>query len=107
MTNCETFDTIIVRDMCKTLDQGSHGMWSDFIEHSQPKIKCPFRPPLIKTMNAVVDLGLVSHLPLDGYNWLIAIKLFKSIGNSHHKKTLLFCIMCEATITKTRERGRK
>ena len=82
-------------------------MWTDFIERSQPKIRCPFKPPLIKTMNATVDLGMVSHLPLDGYNWLIALKLFKPMANNRHKKTLVFCIISEATITKTRERGRK
>lgn len=106
MTNCESYDTLIVHDICKVLNQKSK-MWSDFIERSQPKIRCPFKPPLVNTMNSTVNLGLVSHLPLDGYTWLISLKLYKSIANNRHKKTLLFCIMSEATITRTREREKK
>lgn len=107
MTHCEHFDTLIIRDICKVLNQKNR-MWSDFIGHTQPKVACPLNTTSIKVSNATVDLGYVSYLPLDGYTWITSLKLYKSVESARRKKELLFCIMNEATITKTRrESGKK
>lgn len=82
-------------------------MWSNLIEHTQPKAICPFNMTSVKITNAILDLGLVSHLPLDGYTWITSFKLYKPIGIGH-KKDMLLCIISEATITQTRrENGKK
>lgn len=107
MTKCEKYDSLLSRDICSVMSRKNQ-MWSEFIEHSQPKIKCPFNVPSIKLTNAYIDLGIVSHLPLDGYIWLTTLKIYKSTANIRLKKVLLFCMTCEATITRARrQRGNK
>lgn len=106
MSRCDHFDTLIVRDICRVLNQKNR-MWTDFIDHTQPKAKCPFTENSIKVMNATVDLGFVSYLPLEGFLWINSLKLYKSVESVQHEKVLLFCIMSEAHITKTRREGGK
>lgn len=72
------------------------------MEHMQPKPECPLKMPSIKLLNATADLRFASRFPLDGFTWITSLKLYKSIAHVRHKKQLLFCIMCETPITKSR-----
>lgn len=100
MDECEDFNTYVIRDICTVLDEKDR-MWSNLVEHTEPRIKCPFNVKTIKVTNATVDLSYADELPLDGYVWLIYGKLFKPIPKIRHKKQLLICIMGESKITKT------
>lgn len=104
MTQCENFDTLNIRDVCKVLDLENQ-IWSNFMNHIEPKLICPFGKQTHKIVNAPVDMGYVAHLPLDGYTWSFTIKVFKSV-KSRRKKQMVFCKLFEMTITKTRS-GRK
>lgn len=93
-----------MRDICKVM--GLEGqLWSEFMKHGQPKMVCPFKKTTYKITEAVVDLGYVAHLPLDGYKWTFIIKTFKSI-KGRKKKQMIFCEAFDITITRTRS-GRK
>lgn len=105
MDQCENFDTFIIRDICVVLEEKDQ-IWSDFVEHTEPKFKCPFNRTSIKVTNATVNMSYLDHLPLDGYIWVISGKLFKSIPNVRYKKQLLFCMMSESKITKSNWKDR-
>lgn len=104
-TECENYDAFNLPDVCKLLNLQDQ-LWTDFMAHIQPKLRCPMNMKFMKVINATVDLGYISHLPLDGHNWIFIIKTFKS--NAQHKKQLAFCILFEVTAMKThRERSKK
>lgn len=106
MTKCEDFDTFVIRDICKIADQ-KHQIWSDVIEHTQPKAKCPLNKGSIRVTNATIDYIYLAYLPIEGYTWTVFGKAFKPIANVKHKKQLLFCIVVEATTTKTSRKQNK
>lgn len=97
LTQCETFDTITIRDICKVLDMGDQ-IWTDFMAHTQPKAKCPFKMNSIRVINATVDLGYIANLPLDGYAWIFDFKSFQPVAKTRYKKRLLYCGMSEVII---------
>lgn len=103
MTQCEDYDTIMIRDACKMLSL-SNQMWTEFAQHTIPKAKCPFNMTSIKVTNATVDLGYIAHLPLEGYYWSFLFKVFKPILRLRNKKKMLFCGSYEAIITKTHQK---
>lgn len=78
MTQCENYDQISIRDMCKLFNMDDQ-LWTDFVKHATPKPKCPLNTS-INIENATVELGFVSYLPFDGYTWTFSFKAFKEIG---------------------------
>lgn len=100
MTQCVSFDTLIIRDICKIVDQKNQ-IWSDAVDHTQPRPKCPLKKGTIKVTNATIDLSYIAHFPIEGYTWTLFEKAFKPIANVKHKKQMLFCIVVEATVTKS------
>lgn len=101
MTLCENFNSLTIRDLCKLISQ-KNPLWDDLITHMRPRPKCPLNMTAIRIKNATMDLGYIGYLPIAGYNWISIFKLFKLIPNVRHKKQLLFCIMFESTVSKTR-----
>lgn len=99
LTECEHFDVFSIRDVCRVM-QMRNQIWSEFYEHTEPRIQCPFKKTTIKLINAPFDLGYVAHLPLAGYTWKFIGKAFKSVGKVRPKKRLIFCIMYIVTIKK-------
>lgn len=108
MTQCELFDTMNIRDVCRIMGLKDQ-LWSEFFQHTEPKIKCPFKKTTIKITDGMVDIGYVAHLPLSGYKWNFVIKVYKSGAGSkaRHKTRLLMCLIFELTITKTRPEKKK
>lgn len=107
MTHCENFDNFVVHDICRILNLENQ-LWSDIMAHAEPKIKCPIKKETkIKITNAVVDLGYVAHLPLDGHAWTMTVKIFKAAPKSRFKKRQIFCMTFVITITKNRPERRK
>lgn len=100
MDDCENFNTFIIRDICAIIDE-KNKMWTDVVEHTEPRPKCPFDKKSLKMTNATWDMSYVDHLPLDGHIWIFFMKLFKSIPNVRHKKESIFCMMFESKITKS------
>lgn len=70
---------------------------------TQPKIRCPINSPVVKFRNATVDYSLIAHLPMDGFTWIINLKVFKPIVNIRHKKRLIFCVMIEVTVMNSQQ----
>lgn len=99
MTRCETYDIFTIRDLCKVIEL-SDQFWTDFMVHTHPKAKCPFNMKTIKVTNATVDLGYLSYLPLEGYNWTFFFKAFQSIAKTKDKYRLIYCGISEVNITK-------
>lgn len=77
------------------------------MSHTQPRLMCPFNYTSIQVSDAIVDLSFVSHLPLDGYSWLVHLNLFENNGDDQLKKKKVFCITCRTTITKTHRKQGK
>lgn len=100
MDECVNFDTFVIHDFCSMIDRKGK-IWSDFIEHTEPKLTCPSSSKFVKVTNATFDMGYIERLPLDGHIWIFYIKLFKPIPNVRHKKESLFCMMFESKITKS------
>lgn len=105
MSLCENFNAITIPDLCKLMAQ-KNKLWDDLIAHMKPPPRCPINTAAIEISNATMDLSYIGYLPIAGYNWISAFKLFKSITNIRHKKHLLFCIMFESTVAKS-QRGEK
>lgn len=101
MNQCENFDTFVICDICKIINQKNQ-YWSDLIAHTEPRAKCPFKPSTMKIVNATMDFSYLAYLPMDGYSWIFTIKFFKPIANIRYKKRSLFCIMSESTVLKKR-----
>lgn len=76
-------------------------IWSDAVDHTEPRAKCPLKKGTIKVTNASIDYGYIAFLPIEGYTWTVFGKAFKPIANVKHKKQMLFCIMVESTVTKS------
>lgn len=96
-TKCEHFDTIFIPDVCKVFELEDK-LWTDFMEHTQPKPKCPFNMKSIQITNATIDLGYIAHLPLDGFDWTFQMKTFNLPSKGRKKKQLLFCGMYEVIV---------
>lgn len=99
MTQCEHFETFVLRDICKILDVKNQ-IWSDFVAQTKPKAKCPFKAVPLKVINATIDFTPLTSLPIGGYTYITTYKVFKSIPNVRHKKQKLFCVMTEASVVK-------
>lgn len=106
MTECEHFHTFIIRDICKIFEQKNQ-IWSNFIAHTQPRAKCPFKAIPVKVKNATVDFSYITHLPIGGYTYIMTIKVFKSIPNVRHRKQMLFCILNESSAIESIKSSRK
>lgn len=107
MNQCENFGAYPIPDLCKILDQ-KNKIWSDTVEHTQPKAKCPFNTTSIKVINATVNLAYIAHIPfLSDYAWVFYFKAFKPINKMRYKKRLIFCYIAEATITRAVKEKRK
>lgn len=99
MTHCESYDQLIIRDVCRILDLENQ-LWTDFMKHAEPKFKCPIKQS-IKIQNATIDLGYISYLPFDGYTWFFSIKAYRISGiKSRRRKQMLYCGICEIIVTK-------
>lgn len=95
------FDVVNIRDICAILDMEDQ-IWSEFMKHSEPRVMCPFKKnvPYVVT-NAPIDMGFLSHLPIDGYTWTFTEKMFKTVKGRKTKR-MVYCEEFEITITKNR-----
>lgn len=98
-TKCENFDTILLPDVCKLFELKDK-LWTDFMMHAHPKLKCPFNMKTIDITNATVDLGYIAYLPLDGYDWTFLMRTFNPPAKGQKKKQMLFCGMYEVIVTR-------
>lgn len=99
MDECENFRTIVVRDICPVLDR-KNALWTDLVEHTNPKASCPFNMTSMQVSNATLDLSYMDHLALDGFIWTFFFKVFKPIPNVRYKKEILLCLAIESKVTK-------
>lgn len=106
MNICQPYDTFVIRDLCKIIRMPDQ-FWTDFMEHTHPKVICPFTPGIIKVTNATVDLGYLSYLPLDGYIWNFSFKAFQSITKTKDKNRMLYCGSAKINITKAHNTRKK
>lgn len=100
MNECEDFNSLTIRDLCRLLAQ-KNPLWNDVLAHTHPRPRCPFNTTALQIVNATMDFGYFGYMPIGGYNWISIFKLFKSIANVRHKKHLLFCLMFESSAIKT------
>lgn len=105
-SQCEHFNTFLLPNFCNVFDQ-KNKLWSEIMAHTHPKLECPVKATNIKIVNATLDFSILSHLPLDGYIWIISIKIFKPLANVRHKKRLILCTISEYTITKSNQSTNK
>lgn len=105
-SQCEHFNSFIIPDICKVFDQ-TNQIWTEIMSHTQPKIKCPLKSTTFKITNATIDYSLIAHLPLDGYTWIIYLKVFKPIAKVRHRKRMMICILAEATIVTTKQETKR
>lgn len=96
LTQCESFNSVTIPDVCKILDMEDQ-LWTDFMAHTHPRIQCRYKPTTIKVMNATIDAGYVAHFPLDGYMWTFTLKMYKRVG---HRKIVLYCQSFDVVVTK-------
>lgn len=101
LTQCENYDTVTHPNICEIMNKYIK-VYTDLADRMKPNPKCPLDMPSIKILNATVDLSFAARLPLDGFTWITSIKLYKSIAHVRHKKQLLFCLISQNTITKSR-----
>lgn len=101
MSQCENYVTLNIRDLCKLFAE-NNPLWNDLVAASYPKPHCPLKIGSLKITNATVDLSYVGYMPIAGYTFTSIFKLYKSITNVRYKKHMLFCIMFETPVTKTR-----
>lgn len=97
MTQCEHFQTFVIRDVCKIFDQ-SNQIWSDAMARTQPRAKCPFKAGVVKIINATLDFTYLTYLPLEGYTYIVTYKIYKPIPSVRHKKQMVFCLIGEASV---------
>lgn len=106
MNQCEHFHNFVIHDICKIFDQ-TNQIWSDFIAHTKPRAKCPFKAVPVKVMNATVDFSYIANLPLGGYAYILTFKVFKSIPNVRYKKEMFFCFLVESNVVNSRKSTRE
>lgn len=96
-----------IPDLCKILDQ-KNKIWSDAVEHTQPRAKCPFNTTSIKVIDATLNLAYIAYVPfISGYTWVLYFKAFKPIKKMRYKKRLIFCFIAEATVTRAAKEQKK
>lgn len=101
-SQCEHFNTFLLPNICNVFDQ-KNKVWSEIMAHAQPKLKCPVKDRIVRIVNATIDYSILAHLPLDGYIWIVYMKIFKPLANVRHKKRLILCTISEYNITKSNE----
>lgn len=107
MSQCENFGSFLVRDFCKILEQ-KNKIWSDTVEHTVPRAKCPFKSKSIIISNATVNLAYIAYLPfISDYTWILHYKAFKPINEVRQKKRLIYCFFNEVTVTKAVKERKK
>lgn len=99
MTNCESYDIMNIRDICKIFELEDQ-LWSEFMNHVNPKITCPFKKGAHKITEALVDVGYIAHLPIHGFLW-VTEKVYK-VTKRRKKKRLVFCVTFELRVQKKR-----
>jgi hypothetical protein len=103
MKTCEKYTTINIREICKKFKE-KNAFYSPAFLSFKPPLECPLKTANYTSPQSILNLALISLLPLDGYVWLVSIK-FVSSDNQNKSKKIILCLNAEVEISKTRTRA--
>lgn len=69
----------------------------------KPQIDCPLMPGEYTLTNGTFDLAMLSSLPLDGYKWMVYMKVLAE--KKIRGKKLVSCFLSRVFVTLGKKRG--
>lgn len=102
MKTCEKSTTLNIRKICPKLKEKDQ-LYSKAISMIEPPLECPIKPGNYTSKQSSIEFKKVALLPIDGYVWIVTIKLVSS-GTGNKAKRLILCLNAEVKIIKTRIR---
>lgn len=100
MKTCEKFTGVNVPDICKKFVD-KNAFYSPVFEKIKPPFRCPLKPGLYTLEESVLDLFIISMMPLDGYIWVVKFQLISS-QKGKKAKEIAMCLNSETKITRAR-----
>jgi hypothetical protein len=102
LKTCEKYSQRNFNGLCDIL-QDENSYFASFFQSLSPQLKChPLKAGVYTAPNSTIDLQIFTYLPIDGYFWIIQLKLVEQRKNSASKK-LIMCINAESKVVKTRK----
>lgn len=100
MKNCEKYNIINLREVCKNLFNSTL-IYSNVLASITPPLKCPILPGNYTIQETELDLAILAYAPFDGYIYITSIKL-ASTNKVAKTRKILFCLNVETKIVKIR-----
>jgi hypothetical protein len=103
LKSCEKYGSRNIRGLCKMIDNPIL-FFSDVFAKIKPPTKCPLMPGNYTISESEIDLSLFNYAPVDGYVYMINLKIVSTEKGSKARK-IAWCFNLETKITKTRVRS--
>lgn len=100
MTKCDQAINQNIPEICKKFKE-KNTFYSKAFQSIQPPMECPIKPGNYTLGPILLDLTIVSMLPIDGYVWIVNFKLASSVKGNKTKK-LAMCLNSEVKVIKRR-----
>ena len=97
MKKCEKNPTQKLKKPCQRLTD-TRAFYYPTLTSIQPKIECPIIAQRYTATNATLDLSPFTYLPINGYIWVISLKLFSGIDKA---RELAMCVEINLKTSKT------
>lgn len=98
MKTCEKYPGANIRGLCEKFEQ-KNAFYTPIFENFKPAIKCPLKPDIYTLKESKMDFSLFSLIPLDGYVWVVTIKVL-SAESGIKKKEVAMCLNTETKIVR-------
>ena len=102
LKNCEKSFIFNIKDFCQKMDN-LENVWGNIFAAIEPKIKCA-RPGNYTLKSTRLDLSIFKNLPIEGYVWMLNIKLVHFNRQQKTKKNIM-CQFIEAKVERSRKKA--
>jgi hypothetical protein len=102
LKSCEKYATINFRQICSKFES-ENAFFKGFFSSIKPPLKCPLKPGNYSLTDSIVDLSIISLIPIDGFIWMATFTLVSSEDGAKKKK-IVMCINSETKILKVVKR---
>lgn len=98
MKECESYQSLKITKMCEKFDD-KNAFYAGGLTNITPSLKCPIKAGNYTFVDSLLDLRALSPLPLDGYIWIMLVKLVSGVSGKNPR--LVFCFNGETKILKS------
>lgn len=100
LKTCEKQSSWNIKDMCPKFKE-KNAFYTSIFESLSPPFGCPIQVGNYTSIESVFDLSSFAWVPLDGYIWVINVKLVET--NRGKSRRTVACVNGEFKVMKTRK----